>query len=154
MSHLPTRIQRVLGRARRAVLQPTGLPRQLELQRRRLDRQAKQIRALQAGLKAVQDGQRPIELTSNRRDVEHARVMVQMGAFEERMGRLEERVGAGTFVADDAELAEARSLVDVVRREHEQARVRMQIVSHYEERLRRVEEALAPLHGGDLRHPV
>jgi hypothetical protein len=70
------------------------------------------------------------------------------------MGALEERLQTGTFVADDASMAQARSLVDEVRREHEQVRVRMQLVSHYEERLRRVEQALAGLHGGDPRQPV
>jgi hypothetical protein len=151
---LTPRTTRVLGRVRRAVLGVTGRPGQLARQQRRLDKQAKQIRALQTALAAIEQRQRPMELSSNRRDVEHGRVTAQMGAFEERMGRLEELVGTGTFVADDAAMAEARSLVEAIRREHAQVRVRMQIVSHYEERLRRVEEALAELYDGDARHQM
>ena len=80
-----------------------------------------------------------------------------MGALEQRMGRIEELLGTGTFVADDAEQAEARSLVEEVRREHEQVRVRMQIISHYEERLRRLEATVAGLSDlteGEARHLV
>jgi hypothetical protein len=97
---------------------------------------------------------KPLAAAENTRVVEHGRLRVQVGVFEERMGRLEQRLESGSFVADDASMAEARSLVDEVRKEHEQARVRMQVVSHYEERLRRLEEGLSALYKGDVRHPV
>ncbi|MDP9219789.1 MAG: hypothetical protein M3P23_04520 [Actinomycetota bacterium] len=147
MSQPSRTLRRSLGRVRRALFVPNDL-------RVRLDRQAKQIDALTKALTSVEQRLRTIELGSNTREVEHGRLRVQVGVFEERMGRLEQRLESGSFVADDASMAEARSLVDEVRHEHERARVRMQIVSHYEERLRRVEEALATLYDGDVRHPV
>ena len=140
-------LRRTLGRVRRTLFLPNSLKAQL-------DRQARQIEALTKSLAAVKEQLRPVAAAEHTRVVEHGRLRVQVGVFEERMGRLEQRLESGTFVADDASMAEARSLVEEVRREHEQARVRMQIVSHYEERLRRVEEAVAGLHGGDVRHPV
>lgn len=147
MSQPSRTLRRSLGRVRRALFVPNGLKAQL-------DRQAKQVDALTKALASVKERLRPIEAAAHTREVEHGRLRVQVGVFEERMGRLEQRLESGSFVADDASMAEARSLVDEVRHEHEQARVRMQIVSHYEERLRRVEEALATLYDGDVRHPV
>lgn len=44
--------------------------------------------------------------------------------------------------ADDEQLRETRELVELVRREHEQVRVRLSAVTRYEERLRRIEEML------------
>jgi hypothetical protein len=41
-----------------------------------------------------------------------------------------------------------------VRREHAQVRARLQVVSAYEERIRRLEAVLAEVSGGDLRRPV
>jgi hypothetical protein len=140
-------LRRSLGRVRRALFVPTNVKAQL-------DRQARQIEALTASLAGVKEQLGPVAAAEHTRVVEHGRLRVQVGVFEERMGRLEQRLESGTFVADDASMAEARSLVDEIRKEHEQARVRMQIVSHYEERLRRVEEAVAGRHGGDVRHPV
>jgi hypothetical protein len=140
-------LRRGLGRVRRALFVPHGL-------RAQLDRQAKQIDALTKSLAGVKEQLKPLAAAENTRVVEHGRLRVQVGVFEERMGRLEQRLESGSFVADDASMAEARSLVDEVRKEHEQARVRMQVVSHYEERLRRVEEGLSALYKGDVRHPV
>jgi hypothetical protein len=126
------RIRRLLGRVRRRVRRLLGGP-----------DHAAEIRALRAEMAEVR-------AMSKRRNVEHSRVTVQMGAFEERMGRLEELLGSQAPVTDGAsEVGQ-----DAIRREQEQARVRMQIVSHYEERLRRVEEAVSKLYDGDARHKV
>ena len=46
------------------------------------------------------------------------------------------------------------ALVDDVRTEHARIRARMQVISAYEERLRRVEESVAELYEGDPRHLV
>lgn len=43
---------------------------------------------------------------------------------------------------EEAELVEAERLIDLVRREHEQIRVRMTAVSWYEDRLRKLEERI------------
>jgi hypothetical protein len=74
--------------------------------------------------------------------------------LEERLGELAERLDSGVFVAEPAEQVEARSLVEEVRREHQQIRTRMQIISQYEERLRRVEESLGALTDADHRRLV
>ena len=55
---------------------------------------------------------------------------------------------------DDEQLAAGRSLLDEVRTEHARIRARMQVVSAYEERLRRVEESVTELFDGDRRHLV
>ena len=143
MSGLRSRVARL----RRAAFVPGSVTAQLDRQRRQIDGLTKSVAALKERV-------RPIELDSHRREIEHGRVKVQVGVIEERLGALEERLQGGTFVADDDSMAQARSLVEEIRHEHEQVRVRMQLVSHYEERLRRVEEALTGLHGGDPRHPV
>jgi DNA repair ATPase RecN len=67
----------------------------------------------------------------------------QVGAIEERLQDLTEKVEAGGFDGTDAEKAETRSLIEAVREEHQRIRVRFGAVTQYEERLRRLESALA-----------
>lgn len=81
------------------------------------------------------------QVTALRTDFD--RMAQQLAATETRIELLRERVEAEVYDGTDAERAEARSLVEEIRREHEQVRVRFQVVSNYEERLSRVEEALA-----------
>jgi len=68
----------------------------------------------------------------------------QISAIEERLEDLTEKVhtGAGRGVTDD-ETAAGRTLLDEVREEHRRIRVRFGVVTRYEERLRRLESALA-----------
>ena len=73
--------------------------------------------------------------------------------IEERMGRLEERLRGEDLAGDADDRAEARSLVAEIRREHEQVRIRMQVIGQYEERLRRLEDAVVKMYQGDVRHP-
>ncbi len=67
----------------------------------------------------------------------------QVGAIEERLQDLTEKVEAGGYDATDSEKAETRSLIEAVRKEHQGIRVRFGAVTRYEERLRRLESALA-----------
>jgi len=46
------------------------------------------------------------------------------------------------------EVTEATDALGQIRREHEQIRIRMQIIASYEERLRRVDESLVSLYEG------
>jgi hypothetical protein len=83
----------------------------------------------------------------------------QFGAIEERLADLEQRLRdarphVGGTPPDDEALAQASTLVDDVRTEHARIRARMQIISAYEERLRRVEESVTELYEGDPRHLV
>ncbi len=146
-------LRRTLGRARRALFVPRDLQAGVDQQRGQAKRLEQRLTSLETELAAVKAQVKPFALASKRRDVEHGRMSFQFGSIEQRLGEIEQRIATGTFVADDAEQAEARRLVDEVRREHDQARVRFQIVSHYEERLRRVESALLELLDGDLRQP-
>jgi chromosome segregation ATPase len=67
----------------------------------------------------------------------------QVGSMEERLQTLTETVELGRYDATDEEKAEARSLLEEVRDEHRRIRVRFGIVARYEERIRRLESALA-----------
>jgi septation ring formation regulator EzrA len=138
-------VRRGLARLRRKAFVPSSIDEQLR-------RQARQMEKLSAQVAQLREQWRPTSAAANYRAVEHGRLMNQVGVLEERLGQFEERLSAGTFVADGADQAEARSLLEEVRREHQQVRVRMQIISHYEERLRRVEDAIAQLYDGDVRH--
>ena len=67
----------------------------------------------------------------------------QVGAIEERLQDLTDKVEAASYEATDGEKAETRSLIEAVREEHKRIRVRFGTVTRYEERLRRLESALA-----------
>lgn len=51
------------------------------------------------------------------------------------------------------EIAAARNVLEQVRREHERIRVRLEMIGAFEERFRRMEEAVVTMYGGDLRGP-
>ena len=67
----------------------------------------------------------------------------QVSAMEERLQGLLERVDLVSYDATGADQAEARSLIEEVREEHRRTRVKFGVVVSYEERLRRLEAALA-----------
>jgi chromosome segregation ATPase len=67
----------------------------------------------------------------------------QIGAIEERLQSLTDKVEFHGDDPTDAEKAEARTLLDEVREEHRRIRVRFGVVTRYEERIRRLESALA-----------
>jgi chromosome segregation ATPase len=119
-----------------------------------VERQGKRLDKMTARLRDVERLLGPIEKASDLRALEHGRFSYQIGAMEKRVGGLEERISDGRFVADSEDEAEARRLIDEIRREHEQIRVRMQVIGAYEERLRRVEATVAGLDEGDPRHLV
>jgi len=102
---------------------------------------------------------------ANRAFSELQRLEPQLASLEQRVEELRQRFdtrlapgGAGdagheapdgAVVGDtaaaptrEAELVEAERLIDLVRREHEQIRVRMTAISWYEDRLRKLEERL------------
>lgn len=87
-----------------------------------------------------------------RRDAQFGTIEVRLAELEQAL--LDARSRPGSTPPDDEQLAAAASLVDEVRTEHARIRARMQVVSSYEERLRRVEESVAELYEGDPRHLV
>lgn len=150
------RARRAFGRWRRLAADPNNLAGRLDKQRSQLERQAREIADLKAKVETLRKRIHPVELASSHREVEHGNLAIQVGVWEERLGRLEERLRDERFAGGAGDLGdadEARSLVDAVRREHEQVRVRMQVIAQYEERLRRVESAVVELYDGDVRHP-
>jgi anti-sigma28 factor (negative regulator of flagellin synthesis) len=146
--------KRLDDQQRRAAEVREKLDRRLSTQADRLTEQGKQLQAMKKTLAAVQAQVRPYERAASLTELDYRRTSLQVGGLEERVGRLEQRIADGELTSDDASVAEARSLIEAVRREHDQARVRLQIISSYEERLRRVEASVVALYDGDVRHPV
>ncbi len=146
-----------LARARRTLFVPSSVTAAQEKTSKQVARQARQLEQVVTQLSDIKEQLRPLTIASNHRDAEHELLTAQMGALEERMGRIEERLGTGRFVTDDEQQVEARGLVEEIRAQHEQIRVRLQIVAHYEERLRRLEGTVKSLSGlseSEARHLV
>jgi chromosome segregation ATPase len=160
----PTRalVGRIDTRVDRTMRQQESLQTRLERQaatiarqNTQLERLARQLEKLQGTVSQLRERSRPLEEEANTRFVQHSRMSVQLGMLERRMGELEERLATGTVTGDDAAREEARGIVELVRREHEQVRIRLQLVSHYEERLRRIEAAIESIaEAGDVRRMV
>jgi chromosome segregation ATPase len=68
------------------------------------------------------------------------RVSPQLAAVEERLADLRERILDPDWTGDDADRAEARELIDEVRRQHRQIRERITAATVFEERLRVLEK--------------
>jgi chromosome segregation ATPase len=74
---------------------------------------------------------------------EMRRVAPQVSALEVRMEDM--RVAIQTPSGSTEELAEARSIVDDVRREHDRAKARLDSASWYEDRIRQLEDRVQRL---------
>lgn len=158
-----SRLRRRIADARATVVGTKGL-------RTKVASQAAALKALRASVDDLRGKhqQRLKDLEAQVRYLERARTMeasererrdAQFGTIEVRLAELEQQVAdarsrGGSTAPDEAGLAEAHGLVDEVRTEHARIRARMQVISSYEERLRRVEESLAELYEGDPRHLV
>ena len=117
----------------------------------RLARQDERLKDLQEQVTYL-DRARTMEASEReRRDAQFGTIEVRLADLEQRLRDARSHVGTQP---DDEALAEASSLVEDVRTEHARIRARMQVISAYEERLRRVEESVAELYEGDPRHLV
>lgn len=67
------------------------------------------------------------------------RIVPQVAAQESQLESLREKIVA-VPAADQPQIDEARSLIDEIRREHMQVRVRLTAVAQYEDRLRKLED--------------
>lgn len=162
------RTRRKIGRWRRKLADPDNLTQRQRKMQARLDQQAKQVAEvaslagqtkstvaeLRSSFASFAKRFRTVELATIHREREHGNLTIQVGICEERLGRIEEQLGEEHLSTNPDEEAEARSLLAEVRREHEQVRVRMQVIGQYEERLRRLEAAVVNCHGDDVRHPI
>jgi chromosome segregation ATPase len=66
------------------------------------------------------------------------RVIPQVAAQESQLESLREKIAA-VPLGDQPQIDESRSLIDEIRREHAQIRVRLTAVAQYEDRLRKLE---------------
>jgi predicted nucleic acid-binding Zn-ribbon protein len=73
---------------------------------------------------------------------ELVRISPQLAALEQRVEDLRTRLDDPTYAADQADTAEARSLVEEVRTEHARVRARISAATVFEERLRVLEKHL------------
>jgi hypothetical protein len=124
----------------------------LDEQKQRIARQDQRMKALEARVKDLNRAT-SLDLREGERRDSH------VGALEVRLADLEQLLadsasGVAAKRPDEEQLAAGRSLLDEVRTEHARIRARMQVVSAYEERLRRVEESVTELFDGDRRHLV
>ncbi|WP_424923890.1 hypothetical protein [Actinophytocola oryzae] len=67
------------------------------------------------------------------------RIVPQVAAQESQLESLREKISAAPG-GDEAQAAESRTLIDEIRREHAQVRVRLTAVAQYEDRLRKLED--------------
>jgi chromosome segregation ATPase len=67
------------------------------------------------------------------------RVIPQVAAQESQLESLREKMAA-VPAADQPQIDESRTLIDEIRREHSQIRVRLTAVAQYEDRLRKLED--------------
>jgi len=72
---------------------------------------------------------------------EMKRLSPQVAALEERIEDLRQKLDTPGLDASDGDRAEARSLVEEIRREHAQVRARISAATVFEERLRVLEAA-------------
>jgi DNA repair exonuclease SbcCD ATPase subunit len=67
------------------------------------------------------------------------RIIPQIAAQESQLEALREKLAA-VPAADQPQIDESRQLIDEIRREHSQIRVRLTAVAQYEDRLRKLED--------------
>jgi len=67
------------------------------------------------------------------------RIIPQVAAQESQLESLREKISA-VPAGDQAQIDESRTLIDEIRREHAQIRVRLTAVAQYEDRLRKLED--------------
>jgi chromosome segregation ATPase len=67
------------------------------------------------------------------------RIIPQVAAQESQLESLREKISA-VPTGDQPQIDESRSLIDEIRREHAQIRVRLTAVAQYEDRLRKLED--------------
>jgi uncharacterized coiled-coil protein SlyX len=114
-------------------------PEELDARTRRLV--AQKVRAMTRGSQRRLDSL-DASVAVIRVELEH--VAHQLRALEQRLDESEQ--GASPAATGTAvETSEAQNVLDEVRREHARIRARFQVVSRYEERIRRLEKAVTKL---------
>ena len=129
----------------------TTLRARVDEHQRRMAQKDQQVKELEARVTYL-DRARVMEAAEReRRDAQFGTIEVRLADLEQRLADTRSRVADPPT---DDELSRATGLVEEVRTEHARIRARMQVISAYEERLRRVEESVVQLYEGDPRHLV
>ena len=131
----------------------------LRRQRKLIDRHGRQIERLRATTRKRGEAERERAGQLRMLLLDFERMSSQLGSLEKRFADALERAegttppvaalaadgpaadGPGADLPVDPAVAEVRARLEEVRREHEQIRVRFRVVTAYEERIRRLEQA-------------
>jgi predicted nucleic acid-binding Zn-ribbon protein len=139
MSPIRAQVRRLLRRA----IGYDKLAKRLRRIEARLDRQNERLNRQNERLNRQRERLDAIKPTMRRATTLLEVLAAQNAAIEERLQDLSDKVERRNYDATDDERAEARNLLDEVREEHRRIRVRFGVVTRYEERVRRLEAALA-----------
>jgi chromosome segregation ATPase len=118
---------------------------QLQRQRQRLDEQQQRLDRQRARMREEVEKQDGFRTDVARLNARYPVLEQQMSSMETRLQQLLDAADTGRVTATEAEQAEAKNLLEEVRREHSVIRVRFGAISRYEERMRRLEAAIEPL---------
>jgi DNA repair exonuclease SbcCD ATPase subunit len=120
-----------------------GIPgRRLDGALRRLDRHTTAIKELRGRVGKHESHLAKVEATAKVLTMDFARIQLQLAALESKVERVAAERDPAPVTGDSHDVARARDVVALVQQEHEQIRARFQIITRYEERLRRVEDSL------------
>jgi len=117
---------------------------ELKRQRERLDKAEQRLERQRTRLREQVDSHEAVRAGLSRLSAVYPVLEQQMSSFEARLQQLLDATAGDGIEASDAERAVAKRLLDEVRREHSQIRVRFGVISRYEERVRRLEAAIEP----------
>ena len=104
----------------------------LEQTKERLERQNKKLERAQEQITELTDALGAVVKAEKLRETDFRRATQQLASLEVRLGMIEEKLDSDRYVVSDADQVQARSLVDAVRREHDQVRARFQVIAGYE----------------------
>lgn len=115
------------------------------------------IDAVQVAKKQARAATRPLSRRLDSHDEAIAGMLVNVEHLAHEVRAIEHRLEV-ISAAQEApplgstqDIEESRNVLHLVRLEHERIRARLQLMTAYEERLRRIEEVIRHTHGGDLR---
>jgi chromosome segregation ATPase len=139
-------LARTRGRLRRRLRRTAGydaLVKRISKLESAQARQAEKLARLQERHGRSKERIEEIRLTAFKAHTAYEIVKAQVGAMEVRLQDLADKLDAARLGPDDEGSAEARTLVEEIREEHRRIRVRFGTMTQYEERIRRLESALA-----------
>jgi chromosome segregation ATPase len=107
----------------------------VEAHQQRLDEQRQRLDRLATLERRFREVEKKQHWSAN----ELERIIPQIAAQESQLEALREKLAA-VPAADQPQIDESRQLIDEIRREHSQIRVRLTAVAQYEDRLRKLED--------------